>query len=106
MNLLIVIVLASLLSGTHAAGAHGSYYRVGPLGERANISRSTSAPQEKGRTDQQAHGAGLTTTRSPRNDARRPSRSSRRFPTMRARSVTGFYALAHRRARLTLARPQ
>lgn len=30
MNLLIVIVLASLLSGTHEVGARGSYYCVGP----------------------------------------------------------------------------
>lgn len=46
MSLLIVIVLASLLSGAHAAGAHGSYYCVGPW-MNARTSPGRQAPRKK-----------------------------------------------------------
>ena len=45
MSLLIVTILASLLSGAHAAGAHGSYSCVGPW-----MNAQTSlAQQERGK---------------------------------------------------------
>jgi hypothetical protein len=46
MNLLIVIVLASRLSGTHAAFARGSYYCVGPW-MNAQTSPGQQEPDKK-----------------------------------------------------------
>lgn len=46
MSLLIVIVLASLLSGAHAASAHGSYSCVGPW-MNARTSPGRQAPRKK-----------------------------------------------------------
>ena len=46
MSLLVVTVLASLLSGAHAAGAHGSYSCVGPW-MNAQTSHGQQAPRKK-----------------------------------------------------------
>jgi hypothetical protein len=50
MSLLIVIVLASLLSGAHAAGAHGSYSCVGPW-----LNAQTSLGQQERGKKKDAH---------------------------------------------------